>query len=451
MARAQLGDPKLEIRVLKTLCSEKRDIRDAMFSRIKESSFSYPPAQEAFVRINNYAKHESIPAWDAFLSDTKLSEDTIQALTMHKQSGASTKADVEMFASQVEEFRSRRILYEAIEDSYDGIRRGDIATETLLDSLSDKITSARATGNTEDHMVHLGSRNGVLNLINIFTKMRNGESHSVIPTGMESFDKLNGGVPRGSNFVMGAPSGEGKSVLVLNVILHMALSGVKICLVSLEMNLAEVWLRAVSAWLAIPLNDILMKRITASQWDEINRCLLMIHASLAISGGGITIYTPEVDPNIEELLAGLKPYGYDVIGIDYVTLLRGFDGEQFWLKIGNGLHVCKRHAEINGTVMIPVIQADEDGEARFSNMIKDNASLMWTWGKVKDDKKKNTNKIETFDIMMKKSRNQTPFIMKMYRRFDIMQMTDNMQSLSKRWVERIPDYDRLEKLSNLRL
>lgn len=52
---------------------------------------------------------------------------------------------------------------------------------------------------------------------------------------------------------------------------------------------------------------------------------------------------------------------------------------------------------------------------------------------------------------MPKSRNQTPVPMKVYRRFDIMQMTDNPNFLGRRWIEKVPHYDYLEKLSNAEL
>ena len=444
-----LGDIKLEIRALKALTSDNENLQSMAFSRLRDDTFSFPPAQEAFARIKAYAKMGAIPAWENFLSDTRLSDDSVQALTAITVTGPKSRAEADIIFNELHQYRAVRSVYEMAEDIYTAVKsKSKLEVVGMLDMIAERVANARIVGNAEDNLIRTGDAQGAKALLKVMQKVHKGQGVTTIPTGFDSFDRINIGVPDGSCFVIGAPSGEGKSVLAVNLATAMATSGAKVCLVSLEMNREQVWIRIIASLLALKVNDISTNKLSIQKWDEIERAVKILGASLRLSKGMLDIYTPEVDPDIEELLFGLKPYGYKVIIIDYLSLLRGFDGDQFWLKLGNAVRLCKRFAEINGMTIVPVVQTDEDGKARFSGMIKDNASLMWTWGKVKDDKKAKPDQMETFDVQMPKSRNQTPFLMKLYRRFDLMQITDNVHAIGKRWIEKIPYYDILEKMSD---
>lgn len=445
----RLQNLKLEIRVLKTLTSNNESLQSMCFSRIRDESFDSAETQEAFARIKAYAKLGSIPSWNNFIHDTKLTEDTFNLLSNQKVTEARDRIDANIILGELDEFRQRREVYAMCEDVFTGLSRGGEIQE-LMNDATERLSRARIANTSETDMFSIGSGAGPKVFKKIFKNLK-GDGIEKIPTGIETYDKVNGGVPIGSCFVIGAPSGEGKSAFALNIAINMASSGANVCFGSFEMNESQTTSRYLGALTAIPVIKIENQALTPAEEEKIDRAIAIHDASLRMTGGKFTIKVPTSDLTIEEFLFGLKPFGFKVIVIDYLTLLRGMTGERAWEAIGEGVRLCKRIAELYRCVVIPVVQTDDDGDPRFSKMIKDNASLMWTWGKVKskdgDGKKTTRDQVETFDVAMGKTRNQVPVPLKIFRKFSVMQMTDNPRAINQPWIETVPYYDELEKLT----
>lgn len=442
-----LNDFKLEIRVLKSLTSENETVKALAFGRVRDESFDSGATQETFKLIKTYAKLGEIPTWENLITDRRLSEDTYNQIYAQKVTEARNRAEVEIILRQLDEYRQRRAVFEMAEKAYLGIQANE-DVEVLLNNANEELSNARITHTSDSDMFSIGGQEGSRTFSKIFKDIKKGNAIQKIPTGIETFDKVNGGVPEGSAFVIGAPSGEGKSALALNLAINMANSGVPVCYVSMEMDSAQTFTRYMSILTAIPVVEIEnAKYLSGEKLQRIDRAIAIHNASLRMNGGRFVIKTPFQDLSVEELLYGLKPFGFKVIVMDYLTLFRGLSGERAWELIGEAVRLSKRIADLNKCACVPVVQTDKDGDPRFSQMIKDNASLMWTWGAVKDPKKNKPDSVESFDVFMNKTRNQVPVPLKLFRKFSIMQITDNPHDIGRPWIEQVPNYEELEKLS----
>lgn len=224
--------------------------------------------------------------------------------------------------------------------------------------------------------------------------------------------------------------------------------GVRVCFVSLEMPEDMVWIRACACLSGIHIGDILNSRLSQDKWNTIFNTYRLAKHLMHKAGGDFRVYVPTRSLTIEQLLAVLKPYAYDVIIIDYLSLLSGFSDADFWHKLGDAANLCQSYAVSTGTVVVSLAQADEDGQVRLSKMLKDNAGLMWTWESKnkKKDEKDNTGKpkahtantIDSFDINMPKARMLTPFTLRLYRALAVMQISDDAGDLMKETIKSWP-------------
>ena len=130
---------------------------------------------------------------------------------------------------------------------------------------------------------------------------------------------------------------------------------------------------------------------------------------IAAAGGRYTIFKPKEDLTIEELMASLHTYKSDVIYVDYITLLKGADGDDQWRKLGQIARFSKIYAENYNKVVVLLAQVTDEGKLRYSQTIKEHTSLSLTFVATKETKEKGYLNIE-----VPKSRNQVdrPFTLR---------------------------------------
>jgi replicative DNA helicase len=235
------------------------------------------------------------------------------------------------------------------------------------------------------------------------------DTDQVIPTGFKTFDNVNGGFFRGSLVILASSSGGGKSLTANQLALNQARLGYKVALVPLEMTESETYARTMANLSRMSSTDINLKRLATGERDAIWRKMRKLDREIATAGGRYTIYKPREDLTIEELMASIHSLASDVIYVDYISLLKGADGEDQWRKLGQIARFCKIYAENHNKVVVLLCQLSEDGRVRYSQAIKEHASLAWTWVATKDAREKGYMNVELL-----KARNQvmSPFTLK---------------------------------------
>jgi hypothetical protein len=80
---------------------------------------------------------------------------------------------------------------------------------------------------------------------------------------------------------------------------------------------------------------------------------------------------------IEDILASTYPYNSRVLIIDYISLLKGVDGDDAWQKLGAVARYCKVYAETHNKIIILLAQLSDEGMIRYSKAIFEHANYAW--------------------------------------------------------------------------
>lgn len=398
----RLLSPPLENVAIKSILSDDK-MASFLLPRLTIEDFRNTPARHAFRRIKNLAaKHGEVPTWDELLEDPVLSEDTRDYFKSEKIRIVSNGKDAKTLINKLSEYRKIRSLYDVSKHIADTIKGDKVDVTALVDEINDRIVGTKHNTNFVDSMVNIGSKNEYLVLIK---KMLSGTAVDLLPTGIKAFDDVNGGIPRGAAFVLAASTGGGKSVMATNIGMNRALLGLRVCLISLEMEVEEVISRMLSRLTGIPAVKIMRakhldkddKKTLFSSWKQFT-------ARCRNNGGMLTVVSPEDDLTIEDLLLSVSPYSYDDITVDYLGLCAGMDGPDQWQRLGNGVRFSKRFATKHKCTTTLLAQLSLEGVIRYSRVIQEHAANMWTW--TYGDEAKASHLIT---IKQPKSRNQKPF------------------------------------------
>lgn len=210
------------------------------------------------------------------------------------------------------------------------------------------------------------------------------------------------------------------TAMALQIGNNMADAGAKVGMFSLEMTTDELLLREIARRANMSMTKLISGQLLRSEKIKAYKKFKEQHRKYQRDDKRITFLAPDEDIAIEEALYMLKPYGYDVIIIDYITLLKGSGGERQAQALSEISRFCKLYAKANKCVVIMLCQFDsKDAVVRYSRAIREHANNMWVW--VRDAKAMETH---ILTIMQQKARNQRMFIFQLYEDFDKMRVKD---------------------------
>jgi archaellum biogenesis ATPase FlaH len=232
-----------------------------------------------------------------------------------------------------------------------------------------------------------------------------GKRKKVVPTGFKAFDDKNGGFLEGSLVTIAANSGGGKSalgnVLALNIAQH-ALEDV--LLVPLEMTEEQMWARSLAVMTGIDVHKIQQQKITDSEKKVLKKAFIKFSKDLKKKNTRHTVWSPEEDLGIEEMLFMVKPYNFKVIIIDYIGLLKGADGDDQVKELGRIARFAKVFAKNTGSIVVLLAQLSDEGQVKYAKAIKEHSNNLWTWHMNEDEAPESI-----LDINQQKARNQLRF------------------------------------------
>ena len=289
----------------------------------------------------------------------------------------------------LERLRQIRILYEigaSLEDQLEGDTPPDPLS--IIASLQNDIR--KASEHSGETVVTRMGRND--NADAIVQKILNSKGVVRIPTGIRTFDERNLGFPLGGVVILAANTGGGKSVLINQILHSMAMNGARTTLIPLEMDAEENITRDMSRVTGYSLDQLIdaKKRMTKAQRRDARRKYKDYRRTLRRRGGCIDVVEPGFAATIDGLLNYLDPLEYDVIGIDYVGLMDGVNGDDQWRALSNAVAYAKKWAgrTKRKTLIIFAAQLTEEGFLKQSKAMADHASNVWTW-KVKEEEREN--------------------------------------------------------------
>jgi len=140
-----------------------------------------------------------------------------------------------------------------------------------------------------------------------------------IPTGLESLDRIVGGLRVGGKTIVAARPGMGKSLLLKQIGLNLARRGVKFGVVSVEESRHKIAENALSNVSGVINNRIAFAKLSQDEWSELARGLGQLDGS--------TFYIVDSARRLTNIIAAAQilraEYGCEVIGVDHVHIVDG--------------------------------------------------------------------------------------------------------------------------------
>ena len=421
----KLLSPELEKLAIKSITKSGTGISSKIMASLDSTCFNWEPTQEAWARLSVLVRDRGeVPTWEELVTDPTITEENRKLLKQFKKPPVSDIEKANRIVSRLHEYSKIRGIYDLAKNSADALKSDKIDVDKLVDNLTDQLTSLKTKGIKSDIFTNWGTNSNSKKVVKDLLYKKDDRKY--IPLGFDAFDRVNKGLPRGGLTTIAATSGGGKSAMSVVIAMKQALWGAKVAILSLEMSKEEVAMRQLSFLSGIDMGKFLRQELSEKEKKKAMKRYKEFTKTCKRKGGLVSVITPEEDVTIEEALFLMKPYAYDVIVIDYISLLKGMDEDDQWRKLGAAGRFSKRFAAANNDNIILCAQLGMDGVIRYSKALKEHSSNMFSW--VYDDDARETGIIE---VVQQKARNQRAFNFKLKVDFSTMSFEDVYEDDSK--------------------
>lgn len=379
-----------------------------ILSSVDESYFYRDEAQEIYQYVRKSMSEEgSVPRYRLVLDEPSLSKDARSYLRESEQR-ISDVLDAKRAVRVLGKYRKARGLHEIAHRIDNELQGNKVDVDSLLNEIREAFAQVSASKSNKSSMVRFGTGGNAKEFIRDLFYGEDNDQY--IPTGIEAYDSVNMGFPRGGLVVIGGASGAGKSHMATAIGIHQATIGYRVCVVPLEMNYREMSARAMANVTGSDSMAIGGRKLAEAEKERAWRRYAKWEKQIRKNGGSFVLWKPDQDLDIEELFASISSENFDVVIVDYISLLKGTDGDDQWRQLSKVARVAKINAELNNRVNILLAQVDQDGKIRYSQGIKEHASVAWSFAPNREEKELGLLKVEQI-----KSRNQVayPFTVRM--------------------------------------
>lgn len=392
----------LEMGALLTALKSKDKINRAKFwAKLNEDFFHDDVTKSIYKRIKKINSKGDFPEFDDLIVDPLLSEETREELSTADVKVRNSESGIKKLYNKLDEYRKVRLIYFNAQQILKTLDNETVDIDNLVSSLLNTTTKVAIANVAEDDQLVMGVQS---NSKKFLDNVLNKGKLDAVPTGFYTFDERNLGLLCGSLVTLAATSGGGKSLMAVQLGINIARAGKRVRLVPLEMTKEECYARVISNISGITMRKIMNGKLTDNERRKINKKWKAFEKECKKLGGRFTIWDPEEDLTMEDVLNISKPYNDDVIIIDYIGLLSGVDGDDAWQALGRVARYAKIWAKNNKKIVVLAAQLSDDGQIRYSKAIKEHSNLMWTW--TYGDENRESGVI---DIVQQKARNQDPF------------------------------------------
>ena len=375
----KLFNTKNELFALMLFCESPELASEMMQVCRSEEWFALPWARKAYKRIKELYKgmsaRDGVVAFTTLIADDELPDDVKDRLESGRKKFKNEVIDKNAVIDSLERFRKLRKLNELVEKANDMLADPSVTDPNkIITEIESNIVHAKSSSaNIQECIYSVGEE---FSMEGVLESVFSDEKQTFIPTGVKEFDDRNGGINLGSTFLIAGTTGGGKTLTAMNVAEHMALYS-KVAYVPLEMTAAEMVQRQMAKHGRVPVNTISAKKWTE---EEQNQCLdgyKSFHRKVKAQGNTFSIFKPDMDLSIDEVFMALHPYDYEVICIDYISLLKGVDGDDAWRKLNEASRAAKVYASTHNKVVILLAQLNDEGSLRYSKGLLDHFNNAW--------------------------------------------------------------------------
>jgi replicative DNA helicase len=419
-------DASAEVLFIRVLCSTELPIKikSELLLSVSADHFGFKLSREAYSRLLSLARQRAeFPQFVELLADPALSTDVKEFLK--ERSPRRVKITMTLMRSLVETlhtYRRIRIVSEVSGMMATGLSQDGIDVNKLLDTAVVQLNTAKLSALSEETVYHFGIDDNTDDLVE---SVLNGGGDLLYPTGFTEYDDQVGGLPCEGVFLMAGTTSAGKSTIV-NVLLARLylLNNLKVVKVTLEMSERQETRRLLSFLSQIPYHKFVRGQLTPGEAQ------LAKHKRQEFKEHGTTndcrfsIWAPTVNLNLDKILLMLQPFGYNVIAIDYITLLDGTSDANQWLVLSEIVRRCKAFSRRTHTLIILLAQLDEDSDkVRYARAMKEHADVCWTFNYSKKEQRDS----RILPIKVVKARDAQVGSFELAERFDIMSVENMVQ------------------------
>jgi replicative DNA helicase len=402
---AKIVSPKAELTVLRGMTHKDKKIAGTLIASVDDSYFESAESKEIYAAIKNHmGKTGESPPFRILIEDPDVSKNAREYFR-DSQATVTTIEEANKAVRVLNQYRKLRGVYQValeIDTALQSDEKVDI--ERLLDKVSGQIAAARTSKQVAEDFLHFGKNNNSKDFVEDL--LYGEDNDSVIPLGIEPFDRESGGAVRGSLVTLGASSGGGKSTVAGHIGKKMAMRGFKVVLVPLEMSKAEMTSRLIASESGIEVTRVLQKRLTDREKEKAYKRYKKWARQVKKVGGRLSVYKPKEDVSIEDVFAATASFDADVVIVDYISLLAGTDGDDSWRQLGAIARKAKINAEATNRVNILLCQVDEEGKIRYSRAISEHSTNSLIWNVKKEEREKPVGRVK---IEQPKARNSRSF------------------------------------------
>jgi replicative DNA helicase len=400
----KIVSPRAELTVLRAICHKNPKIAGAVLGSVDDSYFDSPESVELLKAMKKHLTLTGkVPTYKLMIDDPEISTES-RSFFRDSDTTVQSLEEAHKAVRILNRYRQVRSLYTMAAGIDREMQKGKIDIDALLESVSGQIASARTSKTTKDAFLHFGRNNSSLETVK--DMLYGEENDDTIPTGIRPFDEQSGGLMRGSLVTIGASSGGGKSLMANQLAVNLATQGYKVVIVPLEMSKMEMTSRILANRSGIDVTKIMQRRLASGEKEKVYATYEKWVKKVKKRGGRLTIFKPEEDMDIEEVFAAVNSYDCDVVIIDYISLLKGADGDDGWQKLGAMARVAKINAESTHRVNVLLCQVNDEGKIRYARAISEHSTNSFIWVAKKEERERDVGRIR---IEQPKARNSRSF------------------------------------------
>lgn len=401
----KIVSPRAELAVLRGMTNKDKKIAGLLLSTVDDTYFDAQESKEIYNALKSQmAKSGESPTFRLVVEDPELSTHAREYFRDSQATITSTES-ANKAVKILNRYRQLRGLY-TLALSIDSTLNGDaqINMDSVLEDVAIQVSGIRASKKVKDAFLHFGKNNSSLELVKDLLYNENNED--TIPTGIKPFDEQSGGFMRGSLVALGASSGGGKSAMANQLAINFANLGYKVVVVPLEMSRVEMTGRIVANVSGLDVTKVLQRRLASGEKDLAYKKYGSWVRRVKSRGGRLTVYKPEEDVSIEDIFAAVSTFECDVLIVDYISLLKGTDGDDSWQQLGAIARVAKINAEKTHRVNVLLCQVNDEGKIRYARAISEHSTNSWIWVTPKDEREKEVGRLK---IEQPKARNSKSY------------------------------------------
>lgn len=307
--------------VLGCMMAQPAEVIDEATVTLLKEDFFVPAHQEIFGALREM--HNAREAIDVmtihqWLTDRKLAEAVgSPGILAELLVGFATHLNVGSYIRIVKDKSLLRCLQSACSTIVQDIAEMPDSVPAVLNRAEAaifKITHSRQTGSIWGAMACVGEYREER------TKIQLGEKTNRLSTGILALDKDNGGLPNPGLTIIGAGTGGGKSVLMMNLLENWCRVGIAVGVFSLEMTRKQLIKRAVASTAGID-SRLLNGKLHDSQEIRVESCLKAIEQWKFWIDQTSRLTLSELRTRARQMIK----LGVEAIEIDYLQLMRGMN------------------------------------------------------------------------------------------------------------------------------